>query len=89
MTENPYGLGSGMFGTDHEELIAGLKRLGASICHYCYPGREWPVRCDCKYGASLTGEQSGCPEINLAATLIDAMTPTEFRRLAKRSKVLL
>jgi hypothetical protein len=47
--KNPYGLGTGMFGTDHEDLIKGLQRIGNRICQYG-PLGDWPRRCDCKYG---------------------------------------
>jgi hypothetical protein len=87
-TKNPYGFGTGRFGTDQEELIAGLQRIGDRLCQYG-PLGTFPRRCDCKYGASSHGEESGCPEVALAAELVNAMTITEFKRLAKRAGVIL
>lgn len=77
-----------MFGADQSELVAGLQRVGDRICHYG-PLGTWPRRCDCKYGATSQGEDSGCPEVALAANLINVMSPAEFARLAKRAKVML
>ena len=83
-----YILGSGLFGIRQADLIKNLRQMGDRICSYG-PLGQWPRRCDCKYGATGEGEESGCPELALATTLINAMTPAEFKRIAKRAKVLI
>lgn len=54
-----------MFGQPDDELIANLERLRSNLCAY-FPGD----RCDCKFGASRKGEQTGCPEIRQAIAII-------------------
>jgi hypothetical protein len=79
-----------MFGTKKSELIKGLDAVRRRVC--CYTGDP----CDCKFGAYgdeakgapvYFGEQTGCPEIRQAATLLAAMSEDEFRRLCERANV--
>jgi hypothetical protein len=51
-----------MFGVSNERLIAGLEELRKRVCEYGPLART----CDCKFGASGEGEQSGCPELRQA-----------------------
>ena len=56
-----------MFGRPDEELLASLHDLRMRLCGY---GAAWDERCDCKFGASGRGEQTGCPEIRQAIAII-------------------
>lgn len=49
-----------MFGVNDERLIEGLEAIRKRLC--VYPGPT----CDCKFGASGKGEQTGCPEVRQA-----------------------
>lgn len=53
-----------MFGIEHGELVAGLEAIRQRLCCYYTPNFE--DRCDCKFGASGNGEQTGCPELRQA-----------------------
>ena len=53
-----------MFGLDDDVLLENLETLRSSLC--CYRGPT----CDCKFGASRKGEQTGCPEIRQAIAYI-------------------
>lgn len=53
-----------IFGVDKDELLAGLELIRQRLC--CYGGPT----CDCKYGASGKGEQTGCPELREAMVLV-------------------
>jgi len=48
------------FVLERHEMIAGLVRLRERLCRYSADP------CDCKYGASLKDEESGCPEVRWA-----------------------
>lgn len=54
-----------MFGTNHENLVAGLEAVRARLCGYI------GERCDCKFGASGVGEQTGCPEVRQAIAYLN------------------
>lgn len=71
-----------MFGVTKQKLVAGLRGLGGRVCGYGNP-----ARCDCKFGPGDGPEQTGRPEAAMAAALVEAMTPDEFRRICKRAKV--
>lgn len=70
-----------MFCVNRERLIDGLEKLRQSLCPYRAPGHT----CDCKYGASLRGEQTGCPELREVALLLAAMSDGEFAIFVKRA----
>lgn len=53
-----------MFGLSDDELIGNLEALRVRLC--CYMGSS----CDCKFGATGKGEQTGCPEIRQAIAII-------------------
>ena len=55
-----------------QELIRALRFVRTCVCGYL------GNRCDCKYGASGSGEETGCPEIRQAIALVEAMTPAEY-----------
>ena len=59
-----------MFIPSDEKVIEGLKKIGARLCAYTSPGEEWAILCDCKYGASGHGEQTGCAEVRAAIEII-------------------
>jgi hypothetical protein len=40
--------------------------------------------CDCKYGATLEGEQTGCPEVMVAAGVLRFMTDEEYAAITRR-----
>jgi hypothetical protein len=46
-------------------VIEGAERVQRTICAY-----GGSVPCDCKYGASFKGEQTGCPELRDAIGLL-------------------
>ena len=85
-----------MFGISKDRLIEGLKEIAGSLCVYHplnFREREW-WKCDCKYGAKeknlgRSEDGSGCPEVYMAKEIIKAMTPFEFKRIAKRAKITL
>ena len=54
-----------------KETIDGLEKLRAKICGYG-PKAKY---CDCKYGASREGEETGCPELRSAIWLLSHPTP--------------
>lgn len=59
-----------------QDLAAKVAEIGAALCCYA-PGHgdpeRWPTsKCDCKYGATGRGEQTGCPE---ARALYRMLTP--------------
>lgn len=69
-----------MFFTDLAKCISGLLKMQRDHCHYGNPNR-----CDCKYGVENGGsEQSGCPELRMAAEILGAMTKAEFKRIQMR-----
>lgn len=70
-----------MFYVNRERLLAGLEALRHSACPYSRPQHG----CDCKYGASLSGEQTGCPELREAIHLLAALTQGEFNELIRRA----
>jgi hypothetical protein len=51
-----------MFGIEDEALIECLETLRKRLCLY----GSMATTCDCKFGASGKGEESGCPEIRQA-----------------------
>ncbi len=58
------------------ETIALLERVrAANVCAYATPG------CDCKYGASLEGEQTGCPELRELIAMLGKLTDQDWSTL--------
>lgn len=54
-----------------EATLAALKLAREAVCPYI------GATCDCKYGASGKGEQTGCPELRtLIAEYEEALRPT-------------
>ena len=80
----PHQIGRNMFYVNRQRLLTGLESVRRSICPYKRPLHG----CDCKYGASLLGEQTGCPEVREAIGLIAAMTDDEFASLSARTGAL-
>ena len=56
-----------MFVVPMPELLEGLGRLRRRLCNYQASDEHG---CDCKYGATGRGEQSGCPEVRAAIELL-------------------
>lgn len=78
-----------MFHTNQNALVKGLRWLQRQHCGYRDPkDPEKEVRCDCKYGIEngRSSEVNGCPELSSAATLLDALSPSEFQALIRRSR---
>ena len=79
-----------MFGITKDQLENGLENVRSNLCAYSH----W--RCDCKYGvekrehfmAMTYGENTGCPEVRMAASLIHAMTDDEFQEMCKRANIV-
>lgn len=71
---------------DPKKVARALRNLREKVCAYFgKPGH----RCDCKFGAdeklrTMSERGSGCPELLAAASLLEAMTAEEHRRLCKR-----
>ena len=68
-----------------EHIVSALTNVKTRICGYFdnrYKGLD--ARCDCKYGASFEGEQTGCPEVSLAAEVFQNMTEEEYHRILRR-----
>jgi hypothetical protein len=69
---------------ERESIVRGLLNLRRQVCGY---GAIGP--CDCKYGvrekAHPASEQSGCPEVLAAATILSVMTDDEYLEFAKRA----
>jgi hypothetical protein len=68
-----------MFLEGRYEFLAGLETLRKRLCQYG-PNAD---RCDCKYGASGQGEESGCPELREAIAILEKVGKREFVRLAR------
>lgn len=80
-----------MFGISKTKLEVSLERIRTALCAYI------GSTCDCKYiHETIKNEDicmrheagSGCPEIMEAIALVKAMTPAEFKRIAKRAKIV-
>ena len=63
------------FTVPQDELVANLLQMKKRIC--CYMGPT----CDCKFGGTGIGEQTGCPEVSVAAKIIGAMSPEMFQTM--------
>jgi hypothetical protein len=63
-----------------EDLVARLGRVQKRIC--CYTRQP----CDCKYGANMSGEQTGCPEVSMVMELFKNMTKAEYKQLFKQKR---
>jgi len=70
-----------------ENIIASLKIVRKRICSY---GASHGSRCDCKFGIfrgkthHIGSEESGCPEMYTAISMLENMTPTEEKRIFAR-----
>lgn len=61
-----------MFGIEKDALVAGLEAIRRRLCVYDFGGDfPPPATCDCKFGASGSGEQTGCPELREAIVVIE------------------
>lgn len=64
------------------DLVKNLAKIRVGLCSYLGPP------CDCKFGAdnieSKYGEQTGCPELYLAISVLDIMTDEEYGVLLRR-----
>jgi hypothetical protein len=79
-----------MFFRDRDETLAGLAKLGGSLCAYTWDPDTWlTTRCDCKYGGPLRdrpqGEQTGCPELRSIYTVIAALTDEQWKAALNRA----
>jgi len=80
-----------MFGVAKSKLVVSLGRIKKALC--AYRGKT----CDCKYikesdndSSICRGSESasGCPEVMEVIAIVNAMTPVEFRRIAKRAGLI-
>lgn len=73
------------FGIEQDRIVKGLLAIRKKLC--CYMGPP----CDCKYGYDPDdtpySEQTGCPEIALAASIISRMTPEEYTTFMERKPI--
>lgn len=65
-----------------ESLIESLERLRWQLCDYV----DQPT-CDCKYGASGRGEQTGCPELRDAIYTLRGLRAERDAALAALARV--
>jgi hypothetical protein len=64
------------------EAITLLERVrSTSVCTYAGP------TCDCKYGHSFRGEQTGCPELRDLVAMLGALTDRDWETLQGWAKV--
>jgi len=61
-----------MFTRDRDTLLEAITRMQKKACGY----NSTP--CDCKYGASGAGEQTGCPELRNVILLLQNMTDGQY-----------
>jgi len=66
------------YAPQRHEMAYFLEQVRKEICGYA------GSRCDCKYGARMKGEETGCPEVSLASGIFDVMTDKEYNRFLKR-----
>jgi len=78
-----------MFIDNRENLRKNIELIQRRMCSYDNfsfdPECEPPRFCDCKYGASGRGEQTGCPELRCMLVLLENMTDEEFSELVNRA----
>ena len=78
-----------MFGTSKEKLIKSLNDMRNDVCAY---GSNTKF-CDCKYGyaprssTKFGGENTGCPELRMIISLLEAMTEEEFNNFCDKAKI--
>lgn len=79
-----------MFIGSREEIARALRLIGAEHCVYAGGWDKAHPFCDCKYGymGDHRGEQSGCPEIRAAVSVIEAMSDDEWANIARRTGTL-
>ena len=65
-----------MFSISREELINNLKKLRRTLCGYT--GENY---CDCKYGCSNEGEETGCAELRLTIQILEQIPEDYFKYL--------
>ena len=70
-----------MFGISQDQLIENLEKLQKKSCGYT------GGKCDCKFGAEKTGEQTGCPEISQCIAMIKGMDRDSYRDFCYLSDV--
>jgi hypothetical protein len=74
-----------MFLGSRDTVLEGLRQTGGRLCSYNFADTWVDGRCDCKYGASGKGEQSGCPELRSVYAIVEALTDAEWQILTSRS----
>ena len=73
-----------------QQLIDGLISLQHRTCLYGIgqQDKSKPTgRCDCKYGSSGRGEQSGCPELRTVIGIIQQMSEAEYAYVLGRDEI--
>lgn len=75
---------------DKQIIADALLVIQKHQCAYRREGHPPPKTCDCKYGvteesiAKPSVENRGCPELRMAAAVIEAMTPNEYEAIVTR-----
>ena len=69
-----------MFVSSRTPVYEALQKLLKNICSYG-GGKV----CDCKYGFSSKGEQTGCPELRCALEVLRLITDEEYENIITRS----
>lgn len=81
-----------MFDRDHAART--VKIVARRTCIYRNAREPMArVRCDCKYGIAehpddrvgSSGEQNGCPELNMLLDIIETIPKREWERIVKRA----
>lgn len=83
-----------MFIVDKNELLENIIKMQRTKCSYDMFGffrddTPPPDVCDCKYGASGQGEQTGCPELRCVTALLNLMTEKEYLNIMHRGNIVL
>jgi hypothetical protein len=65
---------------NRKALVVALERVRKAVCQYS------GSKCDCKYGASISGEETGCPELRDVIDFLNTMTETEYKKVWKRAE---
>ena len=78
-----------MFSDNRKNLLVNLEKIQRRLCSYDNfsndPTSEKPPVCDCKYGASGIGEQTGCPELRCILLLLENMSEKEFSKIIDKN----
>jgi len=70
-----------MFTRPREEALRNLKKMQQEACLY----NNTP--CDCKYGASGSREETGCPELRTVIKMLENMDDEQYNEILGREAI--